>query len=61
MNNNSTVNPSTRKAGRASAQAADVLRERIGSGFYKAHTWLPSERELAEDLHVDRRAIREAY
>lgn len=60
MNNNSSIGTSPRKAVRASVQATDVLRERIRSGFYKPQTWLPSERELAEDLHVYRRVIRNA-
>lgn len=49
-----------RKVVRPSEQTADILRERIQSGFYKAQTSLPSERVLAEDLHVHRRVIREA-
>lgn len=60
MINNSSVRTPARKAVRPSGQAADILRERIQSGFYKVQTSLPSERVLAEDLHVHRRVIREA-
>ncbi len=60
MINNASPELSPRKAARASTQATQILRERIRSGFYKAQTWLPSERELAEDLHVYRRVIRDA-
>lgn len=37
---------------------AEALRDQIRSGSYKAGDWLPTERKLAENLHVDRRVIR---
>jgi DNA-binding LacI/PurR family transcriptional regulator len=37
---------------------ADLLRDQILSGEYKAGDWLPAERKLAEGLQVDRRTIR---
>ncbi len=37
---------------------ADLLRDQILSGEYKAGDWLPAERRLAENLQVDRRTIR---
>ncbi len=39
---------------------AEVLRGQIVSGNFKAGDWLPSERRLAEDLGVDRHAVRMA-
>lgn len=39
---------------------ANMLRDQIESGNYKTGDWLPTERTLAEDLHVDRRTIRMA-
>ena len=60
MINNSSSLYSRRKGAHASKQAADILRERIRSGLYQAQTWMPSERDLAEDLKVHRRIVREA-
>lgn len=37
---------------------ADLLRDQIWSGEYKAGDWLPAERRLAESLQVDRRIVR---
>ncbi len=39
---------------------ANLLRDRILAGHYENGDWLPTERILAEDLHVDRRAVRMA-
>jgi DNA-binding LacI/PurR family transcriptional regulator/DNA-binding transcriptional regulator YhcF (GntR family) len=36
------------------------LRERILSGEYPAGAWLPTERELADEFRVDRRAVHRA-
>lgn len=45
---------------RANNTVANLLRDRIHSGHYQAGDWLPTERILAEDLHVDRRVVRTA-
>ena len=45
---------------RANNTVANVLRDRIHSGYYQAGDWLPTERILAEDLSVDRRVVRTA-
>lgn len=37
-----------------------VLKNRIVSGAYKAHEWLPTERSLAEEFNVSRILIRAA-
>ena len=42
----------------ASARGAETLRRRIWKGVYPPHTFLPSERQLAEELNCGRRAIR---
>jgi len=52
--------PSAAPAARTSEGIAETLRERIQTGFYKAQSSLPSERDLSEDLHVHRRVIRKA-
>lgn len=57
----------TKQAGRASSQRAtnpgrvlQVLQGRITSGVYKPGEWLPTERELAHELAVNRSAVRDA-
>lgn len=45
---------------RAKTTIANLLRDRIQSGHYRAGDWLPTERLLAEDLGVDRRVVRTA-
>ena len=45
---------------RANNTVANLLRDRIHSGHYQAGDWLPTERNLAEDLNVDRRIVRMA-
>jgi len=45
---------------RASQRVAGILAERIASGLYAAGEQLPTERALAEDLHVHRRVVRTA-
>jgi GntR family transcriptional regulator of arabinose operon len=49
-----------RSAIRGNNRVFGVLRERIKSGHYQAGEWLPTERSLADDLNVDRRAVRTA-
>lgn len=46
--------------GRASAaqRVADEIRGRMAEGVYPPNTYLPSERELAEDLGAGRRSVR---
>lgn len=39
---------------------ANALRERVLSGEYKEHSWLPTERELSEEFGVSRAIIRRA-
>ena len=38
----------------------ETLRGQIESGNFKAGDWLPTERKLAQDLHVERHAVRMA-
>src|SRR5690349_19603346 len=44
----------------APGQVAELLQQRIASGHYPAGTWLPAERELAEELNVGRAGVRTA-
>ena len=50
----------TNNTKRANNTVANLLRDRIHSGHYQAGDWLPTERNLAEDLSVDRRVVRTA-
>lgn len=52
--------PASTSTKRANTKIAHVLRDRIEAGHYKVGEWLPTERNLAEDLNVDRRVIRSA-
>lgn len=51
---------SSRAPERSISKVIDVLRDRILTGYYRPDDWLPTERTLAEDLNVDRRAVRMA-
>ena len=44
----------------ASVQIAEVLREKISRGDYRAGAWMPTERDLAAELAVSRPVVREA-
>ncbi|MEO7714684.1 MAG: GntR family transcriptional regulator [Capsulimonas sp.] len=55
-----TTSPETSSPIRASRRVTSTLRERIQSGFYGVGDWLPTERVLAEDMHVQRRVVRTA-
>jgi len=52
-----TLAPSTKHPENA---LADMLRDQIQSGNYKAGDWLPTERALADGVGVDRRTVRMA-
>jgi len=41
-------------------QASDILRERIRSGFYRPDQRMPSEAQLADELHISRSSLRTA-
>lgn len=47
----------TPSAKRPEYSVAEVLREQIESGHYRAGDWLPAERALAKDFGVDRRTV----
>lgn len=53
-------NPSGTTSKRAGSNIAGILRERIRSGYYQDGEWLPTERDLTEDLRVHRRVVRGA-
>lgn len=45
---------------RAYTRVLNLLRDRINSGHYIEGDWLPTERELGEDLNVNRKVVRAA-
>ncbi len=54
-------NSSTRKVNSPSAiVVANALRERVLNGAYRDQSWLPTERELAEEFGVSRTIVRRA-
>ncbi len=53
-----TTSPAS--SGAATANLLSSLRQRIRSGEYPAGSWLPPERDLAEEFGVARRAVRRA-
>jgi len=54
------LNNGTSKFGSSSAAVLNVLEDRIASGDYAAGSWLPTEREIAQELGVNRSAVRDA-
>ncbi|MBC8134829.1 MAG: GntR family transcriptional regulator [Fibrella sp.] len=55
-----TFSPTIGRHGSTTADLLTGIRQAILSGKYQAGTWLPTERELAQDFGVARRAVRRA-